>query len=935
MKPNSPQQNLQQQVREHMLAAVRAIVEPGTVVELRAIDVPAERSSFTQAWAGYFNDPEALVNAAVMLDGKKAPGIYITPNPVRPDLLARCSNRVKAAGKKDSITHDADIVSRRWLLVDVDPKRPSGISSSDSERAAAVEVVGRVKSFLAASGWSAPIEADSGNGFHLMYRVALPNDEANTDLIARCLRALAAQFSTPEAAVDTTVSNAARIWKLYGTVARKGDSTPDRPHRRAKLLADPGPQEPILREQLEALAILAPEDEKRTTRALSPDRPAGSAPSSDLVTRARKYLEAVPAAVSGANGDAETFKVACKMVVDFALSEADAMSAMEEWNARCSPPWSDQDLLEKIRRAARYGKGTPGRLSDAPAPKRETPTRETTNRETGTRTPLPAGTTAEEIRSQYTPARDTDLGNAERLAEHIAGGLLFCREAGWLCWDGKRWQMDDLAARRAYREHVIPSVYREAAEAALRHDQAMVKSLASWAKRSETAARIDGALEMLKTFPGVSIPREALDNDQWALNCINGTIDLRTGTLKPHNRADLNTRMIQTQYDPAAKCPEWERFLVDIFAGDRAMAEWIQLAVGYSLTGDTREQCFFVLHGNGRNGKSTFVNTIMDLLGQYSLETQAETLMVKQGQQNNTNDLARLAGARLVSANETEENQRLAEARVKALTGGDKITARFLHREFFDFRPCFKLWLRSNHRPVIRGTDDGIWRRIWLIPFNVCFKGREDKNLADKLRAEAPGILAWAVRGCLAWQKNGISMPAAVAAATQGYRESQDMLSGFLGECCVTGPRARHMTARARDLYKAYTSWCEDSGERPMSQRRLGEALTERGMVRRRGAGNVCLWDGIGIASEYPALQWETGDEPQGVTESYPLHPNDNHVKPGTHSGEAGAPSYPCYPNSIVSLGEKENIEKTQISGNKGNLVNGSPTPNDDPGVAI
>jgi putative DNA primase/helicase len=304
-------------------------------------------------------------------------------------------------------------------------------------------------------------------------------------------------------------------------------------------------------------------------------------------------------------------------------------------------------------------------------------------------------------------------------------------------------------------------------------------------------------------------------------------LNLKTGKLQPHCRGDLITRLIPIDYDEHATCPLWMSFLERVTGSDVELMGFLQKAIGYSLTGSTREQCLFILYGLGANGKTTFLNILLSLLADYGKQTRTETLLVKRGDQI-PNDVARLAGARFVSAVETESGRRLAEGLVKQMTGGDRMTARFLHHEFFEFQPTFKLWLAVNHKPRITGSDHAIWRRIRLIPFTVTIPGAErDPDLTEKLKEALPGVLAWAVAGCLAWQAEGLKAPEAITAATKEYRDESDVIENFIHERCKTGPDCEVSKA---GLYEAYAEWCQKSGERPVSKKELGTRLTEKGV---------------------------------------------------------------------------------------------------------
>jgi putative DNA primase/helicase len=328
------------------------------------------------------------------------------------------------------------------------------------------------------------------------------------------------------------------------------------------------------------------------------------------------------------------------------------------------------------------------------------------------------------------------------------------------------------------------------------------------------------------------------------LTVANGTLDLHTGALREHRRADLATKLAPVAYSPDATAPTWGAFL-DRILPDHDVQEFVRRAVGYSLTGETGEQVLFLCWGTGANGKTTFIETIMAILGDFALKTPAETLLAKR---DNTipNDVAALRGARFVAAVESEDGRRLAEVRVKELTGGDSVSARFMRAEWFTFKPVAKLWLATNHRPVVRGTDEAIWRRIRLIPFNVTIPGPErDPTLPAQLRAELPGILRWAVDGCMAWQHKGLGAPAAVLAATRSYRAEQDVLGAFIAERCLLAPERWVSSA---SLYAAYRNWCEDSGEHAATQRALGLALRERGFEdAREGKARSRGWQGVGL----------------------------------------------------------------------------------------
>ena len=309
-----------------------------------------------------------------------------------------------------------------------------------------------------------------------------------------------------------------------------------------------------------------------------------------------------------------------------------------------------------------------------------------------------------------------------------------------------------------------------------------------FAEQSLSKGSLDRMLDLAKSLLAVEDAR--LDADPWLLNVENGTIDLRTGRREKHDPRDLLTKMAPVRADRQAKCPLFKKFLKRITGDDADLRAFIQKAVGYSLTGDMSEQVFFFVYGkSGKNGKSTLANLIRNMLGDYGLHTQTETLLVKQYDNNIPADLARLAGARMVTAIEANINRHLDEAKIKGMTGGEPITARFMRQNFFQFEPEFKLWLVANDRPRVRGTDEAFWRRVRVIPLTIKIPEAErDGDLPTKLQAEWPGILAWAVRGCLRWQREGLVEPDVVRSATKGWHQEMDHLKKFIAEMVDIAP---------------------------------------------------------------------------------------------------------------------------------------------------
>lgn len=366
-------------------------------------------------------------------------------------------------------------------------------------------------------------------------------------------------------------------------------------------------------------------------------------------------------------------------------------------------------------------------------------------------------------------------------------------------------------------------------------------------ERMQCRRALFNVLDLARYEQGMEMPLAGFNADRWLLPVQNGVVDLKTGQIRHTRPEDYISRCLPVSFRESARCPKWEAFVAWAMKDSRSMALFLQKAVGLSLCGVVMFHVFFFLFGTGRNGKSTFLNVLVALLGPLHRRLPSSSLMIG-GNGGIPNDIARLVGARLVTASEVAESARLNEGLLKDLTGGDVITARHLHKEFFDFYPELTLWIAGNHRPVIRGTDTGIWRRVLMIPFSNSLREEEvDPRLTEKLEAELPGILNWAIAGFLAAQRDGLNPPDEVRAATDDYRSEQDLVGMFITDCCVTGPGN---SVRAAELYREYQRWATESGLRPVSQVRLAGVLLERGFTKSRSRAGV-EYHGIRIRTGY------------------------------------------------------------------------------------
>jgi len=424
--------------------------------------------------------------------------------------------------------------------------------------------------------------------------------------------------------------------------------------------------------------------------------------------------------------------------------------------------------------------------------------------------------------------KTTDLGNAERFMYQHGGDLRYCYDMGkWLKWDGRRWEKDVEPEIERLAFDTARNIYVEAANS---DDPSLRKDLGKWAVQSEARWRLKSMVELARPFKPVRM--NELDSEPWLLNCHNGIVDLKTGNLRDHDKGALLTRVLDVEFDPSAECPAWLAHLDMVTGGDKDLQLYLQKVIGYALTGSTDEHAIFFLFGPGNNGKSATVEAVLQLLGGYGQRTKIEALLASWQQGDAPNPyIAGLAGARFVVASEIPAGRKINESLVKDLSGGDRITARFLHQNPFEFVATHKLFLVGNYKPKVSGDDLGFWRRMHVVPFKTTIDRDLRRPMSDLLaefEAEASGILTWAVEGCLFWQtEKTLRQPGAVATATQEYRTDEDILQRFIDDECETEGQVLKSV-----LYSRFKTWAENEGEREaakLSKKWLTGRLARRG----------------------------------------------------------------------------------------------------------
>jgi putative DNA primase/helicase len=455
------------------------------------------------------------------------------------------------------------------------------------------------------------------------------------------------------------------------------------------------------------------------------------------------------------------------------------------------------------------------------------------------------------------------MGNARRLVRLHGQHIRYCWPwQKWLVWDGTRWAEDVTGEifrlardvpRQLFRDasSLAAKAAEETAEASRTKLAGAAQAVLKWARASEGLNRLEALVSLARSEPGIPIRPEELDTDPWLLNCRNGTINLKTGQLREHRRENLIAKLAPVTYDSAARLEPWEQFLERVLPNSDTR-DFVQRASGYSLTGLTSEEKLFFPYGNTSTGKSTFLKGIAATLGDYATTADFGTFLQQERRSSGPSaDIARLVGRRFVVSIEVDSGQRMAEALVKQLTGGDAVAARKLYQETFEFTPTFKLWLAANDQPKVRDDDNAMWRRILQIPFDQQIPEEErDPNVKATLtdpEIAGPAILACLVQGCLNWQLIGLKPPQAVLDATAEYRREMDPLKDFLSDCCIVRPDAR---VPKPDLRKAYENWAKDNGyKHPLNPNAWGRRLAAKGFQEVRSHG-VRYWQGVGLITD-------------------------------------------------------------------------------------
>jgi putative DNA primase/helicase len=842
--------------------ALQVLTTPGQVVELRVLGAKTIRSDrFAYQASGYFSSLESVVKA--LAEVRSARGIYVTLQPCNPVLLARAHNRLRTAEemRQAGATSDLHITHLRWLLIDLDPERPAGISSSHEEHQAALQRTQTIRAELLEEGWPEPVIADSGNGAHLLYSIDLSVEAGakETGLVHRTLKGLAMRFDTTttegvRVQVDQTVYNPSRICKLYGTLACKGDHTMERPHRMARLLTVPSKHTPVPREKLEAIAALA------------------TAPQPRPVIRARERFGTpfnlghwitehqldVYEPTDYQGGTRWIFRV-CPWNTEhtdrsaFLIQYANgAIAAGCQHNSCRGKGWKD----------LRASCGSQMEPHKRPQEKSiHLPTGENERIDV----PKAAGIEMDFILDCLTREEE---GDARLYARLFRGRCVYDHTEGrWYEWQGHSWKRDEQAHSLVLATGPLTVIYLDAsatlseqtAEEERRlgplleeKENEQTRKRYTWLKAT-TAALIERArrLKTLKranavlTFAKALLPinASAWDADPWLLGTPNGVVDLRTGTIRPGRPEDYIRTIIPTDFQGLdTPAPRFEQFLREIF-GDRAEAEreeligFLQRVLGYGISGKVVEHIFLMLYGEeGRNGKDTLMSVLQAVLGATVGPVSNDVILASSKLASPGSakpHLCSLQGKRIAWASETDRGARFDVGQVKFLTGGGSISARQLYGSDYTFDPSHLLVLLTNHKPHADSSDAAFWERLCPILFNLRFvehptqknERQRDTKLGQTLEAESSGVLAWLVRGCLRWQRDGLDIPAQIRQARGEYREEEDTIGDFLRERCAFDAQGH---VGASELYLQYRIWTINNSLKCLNGRTFGMEMKKR-----------------------------------------------------------------------------------------------------------
>ncbi|MDP9035707.1 MAG: phage/plasmid primase, P4 family [Myxococcota bacterium] len=872
---------------EPNLRRMLRFVAMGGPVEFQALGVRRHAGdSFERVRAAHALTTRDAIRLCAEADESIAQGVYVLPA----RLCEGAETRHHAPGAwydlpKRGGTTVFDVARRHVLAVDFDVLRPSNTSATDEEVSRSIAVARVAWPALAAMTETASLAlVHSGNGRQIWIALdGLGADDATKLLCASVLAGADCVFSTAAVKVDLKLFDAKRILPACGTMKRKGAAAiVARPHRRTAIVTPDEPRRLSLADLREFHARLRDECDEAGRAAM--DLALGIKPSAKTT-----------GALNGSSRSARPFDQANDLDP---TKVAEWLELYESGDLRCPGcgESSGVDVLDHglkclHNRCANKGRGGFRTNVDLTMEVRALdkhaavaalverfglePLREPTNGQNG-RHDRAASDECDESAPAKEGTREkpvdlvggfplTDSGNAERLIALHGQDLRFVRTWDkWLGWNGKQWALDSGAPHRAAK-----SMARALMKQAEKLSDTDKRSAAiKYSLKCEGKSAIEAMVSLARHELAIAITHEDLDTDPWLFCVRNGTIELKTGTLRAHRRADLITKSVPIDYSESATCERFERFVSEVMANDAELVTFLQRFLGYALTGDVREHILTFWHGEGGNGKSLLAGILLHVFGDYACKAAPDLLFKNEHTERHPTELCDLHGRRLVVCNETTRGRAWDESTLKDTTGGDRLRGRRMRQDFWEWSPTHKLVVFGQHKPRIRQANDAIRRRLRLVPFAVSFIGREDRTLAKALEAEAPGVLRWLVAGCVAWQRDGLPEAKAVSEATGAYFRDEDVLGQFLDTECVFADDAK---AARKEVRERYAKWSAERDERPVGPKALAEAIRRRGAIERKvhtAAGKRDGWAGLRLATEADRAASETAPGSEVVTGS-------------------------------------------------------------------
>jgi P4 family phage/plasmid primase-like protien len=824
--------------KEDILSTLKTLFRPGDTVEMRVLGKGKKNII-----SGYFRDFDKLAEAACKFDRLEKFNLYVVMNKVDPATYARSPETMAAARDQPTTTGDDNITDRRWLLIDLDAKRASDVSSTAEEHDLAIAKAEYIALDLSNRlGWPAPILADSGNGAHLFYRIDMPNRTAKEFadgmiLVETLLKAFNAMFGDDVIKVDEKVFNAARIVRLHGTINRKGANIPERPWRQSRMIRVPDKITPVTIEQMKYLAEVY----------------------NDTLASSQAPI------VQQTYGDLNIGQWLEDHHIEIFDSKPNRDGGMTFVLENC--PWSEEHtdhsayvmqfksgaIVAKCHHDGCKGKGW-GDLRRLYEP-------EITIHNTVQ--PRPAASTEEAGRHQNgtpvgfsAPVDEYELnsvGDLERLHALHPTDLRYCVEQStWMTWTGVKWagRIRDSTPAYTAMHDVLDLLVRQAATPNL--DPEEKEGLLLYVKKKGCSRMFRDTIDLAESDPRFSVSIMDFDQDNHILNTENGILDLKSFELQNHDPNKLISKSVGYAYDEDAVCPRFIKFLNEIFDNDQELIVYIQRLMGYCLTGSMREKSFYIFWGPvGDNGKSVLTSVLRMLLGEYAATASINTFLYARNEHSARDDLAVLRGARVIIMSEPEENARFAIGLIKNWTGRNPVTCRHLYGSLFTYDPTGKLIVETNIKPRIYERTEAAWDRVHLIPFEVSIpKAQQDKDLEQVLEEELPGILNWALDGLREYVRmNGLHPTIKMRIQTVQYRSENDSAKMFYDDLCTA---ISHGVMSNQEMYSAYKNYCEGNGIKPLGIRKFIEAFEPMvqkigGSIHRNNRGLV--WYGV-IVSE-------------------------------------------------------------------------------------